>query len=110
MGGSPGVFGSPQFDAVEITFGDQSSTPITPVRYLPEDFYATIVRESPEKELDYAILQIKEPEFRGHFQFAVAPAEGIEVGGLILRIAIFRILDGVALDPEDLSRIRYLFY
>jgi len=78
------VIRSGQFDAVEMTFGDQSSNPITPVRYLPKDFYATVIHESPEKELDYAILQIEEPEFRGRFQFAVAAAEGIEVGEQVL--------------------------
>ncbi len=34
----------------------------------------------------------------------------IQLLDLILRIDIFRVPDGAALDPEDLFRIRYFFY
>jgi len=74
------------FDAVEITFGNQESNPITPIRYLPERLYATIVSESPEQELDYAVLRIEEPELSDRFQFTVvsAEAEGVKVGEQVL--------------------------
>lgn len=72
------------FDAVEITFGDEYSNPITPIRYLPEQLHSTIISESPEEEFDYAVLKIDAPEFRGRFQFTIRPAEGIQVGGQVL--------------------------
>lgn len=73
-----------QFDAVEMTFGDQNSSPITPIRYLPEDFYASVLAESPEEDLDYAVLKFQEPEFRGRFQFPLVPAEKVKVGDQVL--------------------------
>ena len=74
------------FDAVEITFGDQESNPITPIRYLPDQLYATVVSESPKQDLDYAVLRIEEPELSDRFQFTIvsAEAEGVKVGEQVL--------------------------
>ena len=72
------------FDAVEITFGDQSLNPITPIRLLPEHLYSVIEAESPESEMDYAVLRIDEPELQDRFQFTVVPSEGVEVGEQVI--------------------------
>ena len=72
------------FDAIKITFGDQDLHPVNPIRYLPSDFYATIISESPEAELDYAILKIDEPELKGRFQFDVVPGKDVKVGEQVL--------------------------
>jgi len=72
------------FDAVEITFGDQDSNPIAPVRFLPEDLHSTIIAESLENEFDYAVLKIDEPEFRNRAQFKIRSAERIKVGEQVL--------------------------
>lgn len=72
------------FDAVEITFGDQNSTPITPIRYATDNLYQCITNESPESEYDYAILKIDEPELQGRYQFPIKYMKGEIVGEQVL--------------------------
>lgn len=72
------------FDAVEITFGDQDSNPITPIRYLPETLYSNIVSESPKGEFDYAILKLDEAELSRRFQFSIRHMKAEIVGEQIL--------------------------
>ena len=59
------------FDAVEITFGNQSSSPITPIRYASDYLFGCINNESLESEHDYAILRIDEPELQSRYQFPI---------------------------------------
>lgn len=72
------------FDAVEITFGDQTSTPITPIRYATDNLYQCIINESLESEYDYAILKIDEPELQDRYQFPIKYMKGEIVGEQVL--------------------------
>ena len=72
------------FDAVEISFGDQNSNPITPIRYATDNLYRCIINESLESEYDYAILKIDEPELQGRFQFPIKHMKGEIVGEQVL--------------------------
>lgn len=72
------------FDAVEISFGDQDSTPITPIRYAADDLYRYIINESLEGEYDYAILRIDEPELQDRYQFSIKHIKGEIVGEQVL--------------------------
>ena len=72
------------FDAVEISFGDQNSNPITPIRYASDNIYGCIVNESLEDDYDYAILKIDEPEFKDRYQFPIKRIEGEIVGEQVL--------------------------
>jgi len=73
-----------EFDAVEITFGDQDLNPITPIRYSPETLYSSIVSESIEEEYDYAILKIEEPELEGRIQCPITHFKYDTVGEQVL--------------------------
>ncbi len=90
------------FDAVQMTFGDQLINPITSVRYLPETFYASVVRESPENDDDYAILKIDESEFNDRYQFQF---DSIDDSGLGEQVLFF----GFPFGTENLtSHVGYI--
>lgn len=72
------------FDAVEITFGDQETSPITPIRYSAETLFSSIISESLESEYDYAILKTDEPELKDRFQFPIRHMKGEIVGEQVL--------------------------
>lgn len=74
------------FDAVELTFGDQDSDPITPVRISCEDLYSRVQDESPKVGFDYAVLDFSaEPEFTGRHDFVMQPADQLaRVGDEVL--------------------------
>jgi len=72
------------FDAVEISFGDQNSNPITPIRYTADNIYGCIVNESSENEYDCAILKIDEPELKDRYQFPIKHMKGEIVGEQVL--------------------------
>ena len=72
------------FDAVEISFGDQDSTPITPIRYTTDNLYQCIINESLESQYDYAILKFDEPELQGRYQFPIKHMKGEIVGEQVL--------------------------
>jgi len=73
-----------EFDAVEITFGNQDLNPITPIRYSPETLYNSIISESSEAEYDYAILKIKEPELEGRNQCPITHFKYDTIGEQVL--------------------------
>ena len=53
-----------QFDAVEITFGDQDTNPVSPIRLSQDDFLGRIRDESQEGSADFVVLDLSaEPEF-----------------------------------------------
>ena len=68
------------FDAVQMTFGDQDINPITPIRYLPDDFYSFVLKESPKDERDYSILRINESEFCDRYQFTFCSSDDVSIG------------------------------
>ena len=75
-----------EFDAIELTFGDQSRNPIEPIRLSQKDLFQRIYNEFPEGSLDYAVLDMSaEPEFANRHEFEIARADGImEVGDQVL--------------------------
>ncbi|MBN1177182.1 MAG: trypsin-like peptidase domain-containing protein [Dehalococcoidales bacterium] len=72
------------FDSIEITFGDQASNPITPIRYASDTLFRAIVAESSENEFDYAILKIDEPELADRYRFSLKKIEDEIVGEQVL--------------------------
>lgn len=63
---------------MEITFGDQTSNPIQPIRLAKEDFYSRICDESTEGNADYVVVDMSaEPEFTGRYEFEPETADGI---------------------------------
>lgn len=72
------------FDAVEITFGDQSFNPIAPIKYTSESILSNIIHESPESEHDFAIIRFDEPELEGRRHLEIKTFKGETVGEQIL--------------------------
>jgi hypothetical protein len=72
------------FDAVEITFGDQSLNPITPIKYTAESILSNIIHESPESEHDFAIIRFDEPELEGRHHLEIKTFKGETVGEQVL--------------------------
>ncbi len=65
------------FDAIEISFGDQSLNPITPIKYTSEFILKSIVNESAEPDHDFTIIAFDEPELKGrrHLDLRTLKAE-----------------------------------
>ncbi len=67
------------FDTIEITFGDQESNPVRPVRISRDDLLGRIRDESGENGFDYVVLDLSsESEFAGRYEFTLQPAGGGE--------------------------------
>ncbi len=69
-----------QIDALRIRFDDSDDT----MRFLPDDFYAATVAESASDQLDYAFIQIEEPEFANRYRFTLGDITEVGVGSEIL--------------------------
>lgn len=74
------------FDAVELSFGDQDTNPMPPVRLSRDDFYGRIADESTEGSADYVVIDMSsEPEFAGRPNFELAASDGLaQVGDPVL--------------------------
>jgi len=76
------IQGGGPFDAVEITFGDQDTNPITPIRLAREEFYGRIVDESGEQHSDYVVCDLSaEPEFAERPNLELARADDLAYVG-----------------------------
>ena len=69
-----------RIDTFRIRFDDSDDT----IRYLPKNFYDATASESPSDQLDYAFIQIEEPEFENRYRFKLGDITEISVGSDIL--------------------------
>lgn len=64
------------FDAFRIRFPETDNV----VRLLPDNFYSRVRIESREEDLDYAFIEIDEPEFSDRHRFGLGSADDAAVG------------------------------
>jgi S1-C subfamily serine protease len=73
------------FDAVIIRFHDSNPTDLLDaIRLGRDDFFAMIVKESPEEMEDYAIIRADEPEYASRYNFELGSSKDVVPGQQVL--------------------------